>query len=45
MYDLLIRGGTVIDPSQSIHALNDVAVEAGRIARIAPGIPVEELPA
>ena len=42
MYDLLIRGGTVIDPSQSIHALNDVAVEAGRIARIAPGIPVEE---
>ena len=42
MYDLLIRGGTVIDPSQSIHALNDVAVEAGKIARIAPGIPVEE---
>ena len=42
MYDLLIRGGTVIDPSQSIHALNDVAVEAGRIARIAPGIPIEE---
>ena len=42
MYDLLIRGGTVIDPSQSIHALNDVAVEAGKIARVAPGIPVEE---
>ena len=42
MYDLLIRGGTVIDPSQSIHALNDVAVEAGRIARVAPGIPTEE---
>ena len=42
MYDLLIRGGTVIDPSQSIHALNDVAVEAGKIARVAPGIPVAE---
>ncbi len=42
MYDLLIRGGTVIDPSQNIHALNDVAVEAGKIARVAPGIPVEE---
>ena len=42
MYDLLIRGGTVIDPSQSIHALNDVAVEAGKIARIAPGIPIAE---
>ena len=42
MYDLLIRGGTVIDPSQSIHALNDVAVEGGKITRVAPGIPVEE---
>ena len=42
MYDLLIRGGTVIDPSQNIHALNDVAIEAGKIARVAPGIPVEE---
>ena len=42
MYDLLIRGGTVIDPSQSIHALNDVAVEAGKIARVAPGIPIAE---
>ena len=42
MYDLLIRGGTVIDPSQSIHALNDVAVEAGKITRIAPGIPIAE---
>ena len=42
MYDLLIRGGTVVDPSQNIHALNDVAVEAGKIVRVAPGIPVEE---
>ena len=42
MYDLLIRGGTVIDPSQSIHALNDVAVEASKIARVAPGIPIAE---
>ena len=42
MYDLLIRGGMVIDPSQNIHAPNDVAIEAGKIARVAPGIPVEE---
>ncbi|PKB79853.1 MAG: dihydroorotase [SAR202 cluster bacterium Io17-Chloro-G9] len=42
MYDLLIRGGTVIDPSQSIHGPNDVAVEDGKVVRIAPGISAEE---
>ena len=42
MYDLLIQGGTVIDPSQGIHGVNDVAVEDGKIARIAPSIPLEE---
>ena len=33
MYDLLIKGGTVIDPSQKLNGLNDVAVEDGKIAR------------
>ena len=42
MYDLLIRGGTVIDPSQDIHGLHDVAVQDGKIARVAPGISAEE---
>ena len=42
MYDLLIRGGTVIDPSQGIHGLNDVAVQDGKIARVAPGISADE---
>jgi dihydroorotase len=42
MYDLLIKGGTVIDPSQGLHGPNDVAVQDGKIARIAPSIPVEE---
>ena len=42
MYDLLIKGGTVIDPSQSLNGPNDVAVQDGLIARIAPGIPSEE---
>ena len=42
MYDLLIKGGTVIDPSQGIHAVNDVAVDKGLIARVAPDIPIEE---
>jgi len=42
MYDLLIKGGTVIDPAQGIHAVNDVAVEKGTIVRVAPIIPVDE---
>ena len=42
MYDLIIKGGTVVDPSQNIHGLNDVAVEDGKIARIAPDIPSAE---
>ena len=42
MYDLLIKGGTVIDPSQSLNGPNDVAVQDGLIARIAPSIASEE---
>ncbi len=42
MYDLLIRRGTVIDPSQGLHAVSDVAVENGRIARVASSISIDE---
>jgi dihydroorotase len=33
-YDLVVRGGRVIDPSQGIDRVADVAVEAGKIAKI-----------
>ncbi len=39
--DLLIKGGTVIDPSQNLHAPLDVAVKSGRILQIAPDIPAD----
>ena len=42
MYDLLLKGGTVIDPSQNLQGVHDIAVQDGKIASIAPGIPVEE---
>ena len=42
MYDLLIKGGTVVDPSQGIHGANDVAIEDGKIARVAPDIDAAE---
>jgi dihydroorotase len=37
-YDLLLRGGRVIDPAQGIDGVRDVAVEAGRIAAVQPTI-------
>ena len=42
MYDLLLKGGNVIDPSQDLRCALDVAVEDGKIARVAANIPVAE---
>jgi dihydroorotase len=38
MYDLVLRGGTVIDPSRGLRGQLDVAVEAGSIAEVTAGI-------
>ena len=38
-YDLLIAGGRVIEPSQRLSAVRDVAITGGKIARIAANIP------
>jgi dihydroorotase len=37
-YDLLIKGGHVIDPSQKVNRVVDVAIRAGKIAAIQPNI-------
>jgi dihydroorotase len=37
-YDLVIRGGRVIDPAQKLDRIADVAIRAGRIAAIRPNI-------
>jgi predicted amidohydrolase len=37
-YDLLIRGGHVVDPSQGLSAVCDVAISSGRVTRIATEI-------
>src|SRR4029077_7199928 len=37
-YDLLIKGGTIIDPDQHLHAVLDVAVKNGKISRVARDI-------
>ena len=38
-YDLVIRGGRVIDPAQRVDRTADVAIRAGKIAAIRPNIP------
>ena len=42
MYDLLLKGGTVLDPSTGLSGVQDVAVQGGIIARIAPDIAAGE---
>jgi dihydroorotase len=41
-YDLLIRGGRVIDPSQGMSEERDVAISGGKIVRVAAKIPEAE---
>jgi dihydroorotase len=42
MYDLLLKGGTVVDPSAGLDGRHDIAVQGGAIARIAPDIAPAE---
>ena len=37
-YDIVIKNGTVIDPSQGIHAKKDIAVAGGKISAIEDSI-------
>lgn len=38
-YDLILAGGRVIDPSQSLDGRYDIAIRDGKIAAIAPQLP------
>lgn len=39
MYDLLLKGGTVVDPAQNLHAVQDVAFAAGKVAALGLDLP------
>jgi dihydroorotase len=41
-YDLLIKGGHVLDPGQGLDGRLDIAVSGGKIARIDADIPVQD---
>src|ERR1700729_292705 len=38
-FDLLVQGGTVLDPVTGRSGRFDVALSGGRVANVAPGIP------
>jgi dihydroorotase len=40
-YDLILRGGRVIDPSQKLDAVTDVAFADGKVARIGSGLQAD----
>ena len=42
IYDLLIKGGTLVDPAQGIHQASDVAFSAGKVAAVGPDLPKTE---
>lgn len=42
MYDLLLKGGTVVDAASGLDGVLDVAIENGKIARIGAGIAAGE---
>jgi dihydroorotase len=42
MYDLLLKTGRVLDPSTGLDGVLDIAVQDGKIARIASDIPAAE---
>lgn len=42
LFDLVIKGGRVIDPSQKISAVMDVAIKGDKIASVAANIPVSD---
>jgi len=41
-YDLLLKGGHVIDPKNSVDAVRDVAIRDGKIAAVAANIPATQ---
>jgi len=41
-YDLLVKGGHVVDPSQNLSAVRDVAIVNGKVARVAEAIQAGE---
>ena len=42
LYDLLLTGGEVIDPSAGLRGIMDVGITAGKIAAVGPNLPANQ---
>ena len=42
MNDLLIKGGTLVDPAEGIHGRKDVAFAGDRVVEVADDLPAAE---
>jgi dihydroorotase len=42
VWDLLVKGGLVVDPSQGLHAVCDVGITGGKIAAVGEGLDAGE---
>src|SRR3954471_6800585 len=40
-FDLILKGGQVIDPSQSIDGVSDVAFSGGKVAKVGTNLPAD----
>lgn len=40
-FDLILRGGRVVDPSQKLDAVTDVAFAGGKVAAIGQGLAAD----
>lgn len=41
-YDVLVKGGQVVDPAQNLSAVRDVAMSGSKVVRVATDIPASE---
>jgi len=39
IFDLILKGGRIIDPSQRLDTVADIGFAAGKVAKIGPGLP------
>src|SRR5215467_10938819 len=39
VFDLILKGGRIVDPSQHLDMVADIGFAAGRVAKIGPGLP------
>ena len=42
LYDLLLKGGTLIDPAQKLHAVLDVAFADGKVAAVGADLSADQ---